>query len=131
MIGLFSCRTFPPRYKDANSRIVNHLIVDKNYKYSKALNSYTIVDADIKKDVLELKVEYSGGCEQHDFKLYFNEILMKSMPPKATLFLEHQNNNDQCESIVQKTLKFNIKKLKEKSNELYIYLVGYKKSLKY
>jgi len=55
----------------------------------------------------------------------------KSMPPKVSLFLEHDNGNDQCESIIQKTVQFDIKKLKENSKEVYIYLVGYSKSIKY
>lgn len=128
---MFSCKTFPPRYKDAQAQLDTELIIDQKFQYPSELNNCSILEAKINGDYLLLDIEFTGGCEQHRFNLYFNEVLMKSMPPKATLFLNHIDNNDKCESIVQKTLKFNIKKLKEKSNEMYIYLVGYSKSLKY
>lgn len=130
-ISLISCKTFPPRYKDAQSRVVKDLIVDQEYKYAQSISNCKIITAAINNDTLEIEVEYTGGCEIHTFNLYFDEVLKKSMPPKATLFLEHKDNSDQCESMLTKTLKFNIKKLKEKSNEMYIYLVGYSHTLKY
>lgn len=130
-VSLISCKTFPSHRKESQSTIVKSIIVDQDYKYAESISNCTILNAEINNDTLEIKVEYPGGCELHNFNLYFDDVLKKSMPPKVTLFLEHKDNSDRCESILKKTLKFNIKKLKEKSSEMYIYLVGYSNPLKY
>jgi len=130
VVGFISCKTFPSRYKDTPN---NHrtLIINTSAVYSAELNKIRILDTEIIGDILQMKIEYSGGCEKHDFNLIFNGIWKKSMPPKITLFLEHKYEHEKCKSLVSKVIKFDIKKLKEKNSEVYINLVGYSKSIKY
>ena len=130
MIGFISCKTFPPRYKDTSSH-AKTLIINASAVYPSELNKVRILDTKIIGDILQIKIEYSGGCEKHDFNLIFNGVWKRSLPPKISLFLEHKFEHEKCKSLVSKIIEFDIKKLKEKNNEVYINLVGYSKSIKY
>lgn len=76
-------------------------------------NNFTINKLSIEGDILTINISYSGGCKDHEFNLYGNEALMKSMPPKKSLFLEHLNNNDECEGWITQILKFDLTPIKE------------------
>ena len=65
----------------------------------------------IKGDILSIDVEYSGGSKEHTFELFSNQMLMKSLPPKMTLFLQHQANGDLAKALITKTLLFDLKLL--------------------
>jgi hypothetical protein len=69
---------------------------------------FTVKSVKVKGDILNIEVEYSGGCEKHEFDLFFNGIYMKSMPPKAGLILVHKNNDDNCRQLITETLKFDL-----------------------
>ena len=125
-----SFKTIPQRHKDTSKYHIT-LFINSSITYSTELHKVRILNTKIIDDILQIKIEYSGGCEKHDFNLIFNEIWKKSMPPKITLFLEHKDGNDKCKALVSEVLKFDIKKLKEKTNVVYINLVGYSKSIKY
>ena len=130
VIGFISCKTFPSRSKDTSSH-AKTLIINSSAVYSSGINKVRILDSKIIGDILQIKIEYSGGCEKHDFNLIFNGVWKRSLPPKITLFLEHNYEHEKCKSLVSKIIEFDIKKLKEKNNEVYINLVGYPKSIKY
>lgn len=130
VIGFISCKTTPQGRKET-SKHPKSLIINSSIPYATELHKVRILNTKITDDILQIKIEYSGGCEKHDFNLIFNEIWKKSMPPKITLFLEHKDGNDKCKALVSEVLKFDIKNLKEKTNEVYINLVGYSKSIKY
>jgi|TARA_B100000795_G_C22722834_1_gene408201 hypothetical protein len=129
-MSFISCKTFTPRYKDTNG-YTKELIFDKSFKFASDLNKIAILDCNLKGDVLEINVKYSGGCEDHSFNLVFDEMWKKSMPPKVSLYLEHKDGDDLCKSNIKKTVRFNIKKLKKHYNEVHINLVGYSKSINY
>ena len=130
VIGFISCKTFLSRSKDTSSH-AKTLIINSSAVYSSELNKVRILDTKIIGDILQIKIEYSGGCEKHDFNLIFNGVWKRSLPPKISLFLEHKFEHEKCKSLVSKIIEFDIKKLKDKNNEVYINLVGYSKSIKY
>ena len=82
-------------------------------------------------DVLAIDVQYSGGCKDHEFDLYFTGNYMKSFPPQAELFLIHENNGDMCRKLIMKTLYFSLKNIQTKDGELYIRIDDYKEFLIY
>lgn len=128
-IGLYSCKSVSS--DNASISEAKKIVFNKDFFYPRDLYRIQILNANIEKDNLILDVRYGGGCKDHEFNLIFNEVWMKSMPPKISLYLEHKNQNDSCQAIMNKTLKFNIKKLKENSNEMFINMVGYSKQIKY
>jgi len=71
-----------------------------------------IKQASILFDTLFLKVEYSGGCKKHKFKLYGYKYFLKSYPVQADIYLSHNAQNDPCRALITETLKFNLAPLK-------------------
>ena len=91
---------------------ITQLIVQENYKPAKDNTPFTIVQAQLNNNMLNIVVRYTGGCKEHLFKLYTNKIFIKSQPPKLNLFLEHNPNEDLCKSLVIDTLIYDISKAK-------------------
>jgi len=85
--------------------------IDKE-KFTQDSDPMSIKSAKINGDILELLVNYSGGCEEHSFELVSNGFYMKSLPPKLAVKVLHNNNGDACRSLEEKTLSFNIKDLR-------------------
>ncbi len=66
---------------------------------------------------LNIWVSYSGGCGDSEFNLYFNNLIMESMPPKANLLLQFKDE-DNCRAVVQQKLYYDISFFEEyASNE--------------
>lgn len=57
---------------------------------------------------LELRIHYSGGCEDHRFALWAAPGVQKSDPPQQDLFLVHDANGDACRSLIKDTLLFDL-----------------------
>ena len=78
-----------PRYEwDRN------LIVDEEMSLEKAGDYFGVTKFWVDGDTLRVKLNYSGGCETHGFKLYSNRHFLKSMPPKLKLILWHDGKKD-------------------------------------
>ena len=84
------------------------VIVDPEYTAPEKNDPFTVKSASIKGDVLSLKVSYSGGCNDHEFKAITNRTYMKSMPPKLGITIEHNANGDMCKALKTETLTFNL-----------------------
>ena len=77
---------------------------------------YLIDSLFITNDCLNLWVSYSGGCGDADFKLYYSDRVMTSMPPQTSLLLQ-LIDNDPCRAIVQQKLFFNLSFFEEDANK--------------
>ena len=62
----------------------------------------------IKDNIISIDVQYSGGSKEHTFELFSNQMLMKSLPPKMNLFLQHQANGDLAKALKTETLLFDL-----------------------
>jgi len=94
----------------------------------------TITGVSLEGNILSLDVEYSGGCKDHSFELVGSAMIMKSMPPKRTVKLVHNSNDDTCRELVSETIKFNIKTLavtETSGNEITLLLDGVKEPISY
>lgn len=69
---------------------------------------YSLTSLEIEDDVLVLNVRYSGGCEQHLFDLVWSGGFLKSLPPQVDLHLIHDANEDGCEALIAKNLRFDL-----------------------
>jgi hypothetical protein len=67
------------------------------------INSVTI-----ERNFMIFDVTYSGGCENHDFKLVGSKIVTKSLPPVRPIQLQHFSYGDQCKALKTEKLKFSI-----------------------
>lgn len=70
-------------------------------------DEFLLVGAKITGACLEIEVEYSGGCGGDEWTLAWNGTLMKSLPPKASIYL-HLKDNDACREIVRKKVYFDV-----------------------
>jgi hypothetical protein len=66
-------------------------------------------------DCLEIKVSYSGGCEDHEFNLIEN-VLRCATPPidlRKHLWLSHDSKGDMCEALITETLSYDLSTLQD------------------
>lgn len=107
------------------------LIIDKEFQFVE-VKTVSINAAEIKEDVLTLSLNYHGGKGIHSFDLYFDGIIMKSMPPQVSLFLKHIHTQENCEKLITETVSFDIKKLQMgKTGTVIIRLPGFNERLEY
>lgn len=119
----FSCKTkksATAEMYNSNSEIEN-VILKTELNISEIKPNYKIDSIAINKDILSVFVNYSGGCQKHKFELLFNGMYAKSLPPQATLYLNHISNDDLCKKLIFQEVRFNIASvLNEKYTEIYI-----------
>jgi hypothetical protein len=72
----------------------------------------TIRTAEVKGDTLELSVSFGGGCRGHTFLLLADGAWMESYPVQTGLRLAHEDNNDNCDALLTRVLKFDLVPLK-------------------
>lgn len=96
--------------EDAQSE-TQMLTIDLEYT-PRETDAFTIDEVSLEGNILTVVVQYSGGCKDHEFKLFSNQRYMKSMPPQLPLYLEHEANDDNCRALIMQTLKFDVSKAK-------------------
>jgi len=70
---------------------------------------FTVKALTIKEKILKIDVQYAhGGKDNHTFDLYTNQMMMKSMPPKMNLFLQHNANGDMGKALKTESLFFDL-----------------------
>ena len=87
-------------------------MVEQLIYYDQPLDSLTtdmyIIDSvKIEGHILKVFVNYSGGCGDANFEMYYQPQKILVMPHRALLFLK-LTDNDPCRSIVTKELLFDL-----------------------
>jgi hypothetical protein len=104
-------------YMDANEENSIKLI-DENDSLIKH-DILTVNNVLCDKDTITLNITYSGGCKEHKINLYAYKTIEKSNPAKVTIVLSHDANDDYCEALITRKIKFDLKTLKEYLKENY------------
>ena len=113
---------------------VPKLLVNMDYQQPKDMPAVTIKSAAVKGDYLTVNVEYSGGCELHNFDLITRGMYMKSLPPQLPIMLNHENNGDACRELKSEKLVFDITEARygnDESGEVHLRLDGWEEKLIY
>lgn len=114
LFGMNSCKLCkkkePVETIDKTTEEISAIIVQKGFVKPESSAPFDLLKTSIEGNILTIEVSYSGGCNEHEFKLYFDGNYQKSLPPKVNFILTHDNKGDACRSIVEKTLKFDISK---------------------
>lgn len=71
-------------------------------------DAFTMGAVSIEGDVLKIKVTYAGGVKEHEFALYWNQIVARSYPGQTSIYLKHNANGDNAEALITETLKFDL-----------------------
>lgn len=98
------------------------VIIDMK-RFSEESDPFTLKSHEINGDTLSLVVSYSGGCQEHSFDLIGNGSYAKSLPPQSRLRLIHNGNNDNCRSLIETNLKFNVKELRYPGTDVLVIFV--------
>jgi hypothetical protein len=77
--------------------------VEQDFK----INFWSITDSTI-----TINITYEGGCNGYHFELVNNGMMMKSLPPKTVVYLEHDRLKEICNTNQTINLKFNISNLR-------------------
>lgn len=125
LVAFFSCsKKANEVMQQTSSSLTRELIIKQDVVISETGNPYAIDSVKINKDTLSVFVNYTGGCKEHNFDLFFNGKYAKSYPLKATLCLKHNANEDKCKKLVMQELKFIITSLKESSTQTLTLIIG-------
>lgn len=82
--------------------------------------TYHIQSFSITGDILNIKVGFTGGCGKHNFQLFGNGMLKKSLPPQLDVYLEHNIENETCKKEMTQNLRFDLSPLKKSGNPLIV-----------
>jgi hypothetical protein len=69
---------------------------------------FSFIEVAIEGDTLIAQVQYSGGCGNHEFEIEKAGFLMKSLPPKQPIKINHLSGLDPCRALIRQELKFNV-----------------------
>ena len=75
-------------------------------------DAVTIQSLAIKGDSLELAVSFGGGCRDHTFVLLADAAWMESYPVQVGVRLSHEANDDACDALLSRVLRFDLTPLK-------------------
>ncbi len=74
--------------------------------------------------VLELEVEYGGGCEDHVIDLVAWGGWLESFPVQVNVLLAHESNDDPCDALIQDERRFDLTPLRDEYLASYGAAVG-------
>lgn len=69
--------------------------------------------AEIINDELKLNISYGGGCTKHIVELFAFKAIEKTNPPRVSVRISHNANNDMCEAFITDEIEFDLKGLKD------------------
>lgn len=79
----------------------------------------TIISAVVKGDTLELWASYGGGCRAQSFLLLSDAAWMESYPVQVGVRLARDDQDDPCDALLSRMLRFDLSPLKTAYNEAY------------
>jgi hypothetical protein len=95
---------------------------------------FTIKNAVVNGNILELEVTYFGSCQAHDFICTGSAMISKSLPPIRSIQLVHFGKEDSCKELVTEVLKIDITALTYKpidGSQIKLNLEGWQEQLMY
>lgn len=119
---LFGCKNSGQKTTTASSSperlAMRAIITDAEIDISKKDIDFRVLQWAVSGDTLIVEVSYGGGCREHEWNMYFNGAVLKSLPPQAVLQLQHvvKDGPDPCRGMPSETLKFNLATLRPMAN---------------
>lgn len=110
---------------------IKPILIDENMAIAPKYDNTIKFTARVKGDILTATIEYYG-CENDEFDLVFNKMWLKSLPPKANLFLKKTEGTCNKKGNYTKTYKFDLKNLRNSSSkEVMVKIMNYTEYFKY
>lgn len=92
---------------------------------------YNITSVFLQDNVLQMDINYNGGCAEHEFELVGSSFITKSLPPKRIIQLYHHKSDDDCRELINETIYFDISPLAYRDSEIVLEITHYKDVIKY
>jgi uncharacterized lipoprotein YehR (DUF1307 family) len=95
---------------------------------------FTVNNAVVNGNILEIEVSYYGSCQAHDFICTGSTMISKSFPPIRSIQLVHYGKEDSCKELVTEVLKIDITAFaykKEDGSQIKLNLSGWQEQLTY
>ncbi|MFN0031098.1 MAG: hypothetical protein ACKVOR_02955 [Flavobacteriales bacterium] len=96
---------------DAKHKLLQ-ININSEYIKPESTDPFSLMSQRISGDTLWLEVQYSGGCEDHIFTLNTHMHWLKTMPPQLNLYVEHDNKDDACRSLVNTQIAFDLRTIR-------------------
>lgn len=128
IVGSSACKTTRSTTQSLPEAACPAIIKDVDGVYTQS-DEFLLIGAEMKGKCLEIEVEYSGGCGGDVWTLAWNGTLMKSLPPKANIYL-HLKDNDDCRQLVRKKISFDVSGIYN-NQEVVIFLKDFRGELRY
>jgi hypothetical protein len=103
-----------------NGTTHSQILLDESEFENATRDDFSFINVFLENDLLYLKISYSGGCVSHDFSLIGSGEFLESYPVQSSIVLSHEDNDDNCDSIITDTLVFYLTPLKELYFESYV-----------
>lgn len=129
--ALSACKNAEMKNKSQQQVVYPQAVLVENPDTYAESADFSMMAVSIEGNVISITVEYSGGCEKHNWELVGSESIQKSLPPKRGMRLIHHNNGDSCRSIVEENLKFDISALAYEGGEIILNLQEWVTPLSY
>ena len=91
---------------------------------SEVVDPFTILNAAVVDHELQLTVEYSGGCEVHDFGACWDESFAESEPVQVGLLISHEDFDDPCDALPVEMIAFDLSPVRNAWIDAYQQLSG-------
>lgn len=122
LLGSFSCKNQQKASEESEEGRSTkdwfyEVVSDKEFEPPEENGDFEKNDIWVEGDTLYIGITYSGGCEDHNFSLHTTGRYTKTKPPGLKLYFRHQDRDDPCRMVVNRTIKFNIKKLRYEASE--------------
>jgi hypothetical protein len=80
---------------------------------------FTINDAKIDGDCLQISLSFSGGCAAHEFIMTYTDLPgFDKYDYNGKLTLGHNSHGDSCEAYITQTISFDLKPLQNKESDM-------------
>ncbi|MCX7874909.1 MAG: hypothetical protein N2321_01940 [Melioribacteraceae bacterium] len=105
-------------YYNTNKDFRKIHLIDSTLDWIISKDYLKINSVSIEKNLLDVSLSYSGGCQEHFIDIFAYTSIAKSNPPQLTLQFSHNANNDMCEAYITRKMRFDLSTIKN-------YLAGY------
>ena len=108
VLGLSGCDLFGPEPNPQPTDQV--VVVEDPFDASFPMDPIVVDSAWVANDSLYLNVGHSGGCADHEYRLYGAQALspLTIFPPQGSVVLSHDANGDMCEAYLTPQLRFDL-----------------------
>lgn len=62
----------------------------------------------VEETTLRLTVQHGGGCEQHAYAACWSGLVQETAPPRTSLVIHHDANNDFCDALITRDVLIDV-----------------------